>query len=594
MFDSRRGDARTIFTSALCTEQAGEPLRSLQRDNPDIDLKHLMRPNLFLQTLAAAATLASVPAARAQDSASARVSQPMFEPVVTVSGDSVDRLRVAQLEGRAPQGGLFLRSTSSLTDPRRAGLAPRPFTIVLPQATFVANSDLPFGQNDGAMWGGKGYNFRVLGGLTASFGPVRVVLIPELTYSTNYAISIDPLDLRFARPLPGNRSRFASPFNYVPYSIDWPYRMGDSAFSKLFPGQSSASVSFGNFEAGASTENEWWGPAIRNPILFSDNAAGFPHAFIRTGKPIATGIGVFEGRWIVGGLHESDYFDDDITNDVRSISALSLVWKHRAESGLSLGVARSVFSPVDGYSGVAGHAFDFVRGTDHPNALPVTDSTFTPGRDQIFSVFAHWMVPKYGLESYVEWARAEMPKSLRDFILYPNHTRGFSAGLQYAHTFSDNASRFRFQGEFTNVEQSGSYRFRPIGSFYASRAVIQGYTNEGQMLGAAVGPGSSGEWLAADYMRKEFEFGVNFGRTRPNTDAFFARSNPNRCFHDAMVYPGARAGVTTRFFRIEADYSKLTRYNAFFQRVRGCQTDESATGDRSWHYLSLTLSLLGW
>ena len=114
------------------------------------------------------------------------------------------------------------------------------------------------------------------------------------------------------------------------------------------------------------------------------------------------------------------------------------------------------------------------------------------------------------------------------------------------------------------------------------------------MLGSGVGPGSSGEWLAADYMRDNFQFGVNFGRTRPNTDAFFARSNPNYCFHDAIVYPGARAAVSTRWFRISADYSKITRYNAFFQRVRGCRSDETATGDRSWHYLSLSLSLLGW
>src|SRR4029079_10686857 len=110
-------------------------------------------------------------------------------------------------------------------------------------------SDLPFGQNDGAMWAGKGYNWRALGGVTATFGPVRIVAIPEVVSATNSPISIDPLDLRFARPLPGNRSSFGSPFNYIPYSIDWPYRFGDSAFAKVYPGQSSASVSFAQLEA---------------------------------------------------------------------------------------------------------------------------------------------------------------------------------------------------------------------------------------------------------------------------------------------------------------------------------------------------------
>jgi hypothetical protein len=507
---------------------------------PTLSSAFLMRPNLQIQTLAALAAL--IPSITfAQDSAATSRVAPLLEPVVTMSGDSVDHLRIAQLEGRAPLGGMFLRSTSSITDPRRTGMTPRPFTIVLPQTWLVMNSDLPFGQNDGAMWGGKGYNWRALAGITATFGPVRIVAIPEVVYSTNYAISIDPLDLRFARPLPGNYSRFASPFNYLPYPVDWPYRFGDSSFAKVHPGQSSASVSFSKVEAGVSTENEWWGPAVRNPILFSDNAAGFPHAFIRTGKPVDTGIGVFEGRWLIGALNESDYYDDDVTNDTRSISALSLVWKRRQASGLSLGIARSVFQNVEGMGSVPAHAFDWIKGTDHPNAKPVGDSTFSTGADQIFSVFAHYVFPRYGLEGYIEWARSEMPNSLRDFFLYPNHTRGYTAGLQYAHTFRDSVSRIRLQSEFTNVEQSGSYRFRPIGSFYTSRAVIQGYTQEGQMLGSGVGPGSSGEWLAADYMRDNFQFGVNFGRTRPNTDAFFARSNPNYCFHDAIVYPGARA-----------------------------------------------------
>lgn len=556
--------------------------------------KYLMRPILILQMMAAAALVAPATPVSAQDSTSAPAgSTRLFEPVVLVSGDSADRLHLAQLAGKASTAGWFLRTASSMMKPPAPG-AERPFSIILPEVWLNLNSDLPFGQNDGPMWGGKGYNWRALAGATVSLGPLRIVAIPEIVASTNYAISIDPLDLRFSRPLPASRSQFASPFNYVPYSVDFPYRYGDSAFAKVYPGQSSATVTLGNFKGGASTENEWWGPALRNPILFSDNAPGFYHAFLGTAKPLVSRIGVFEGKWIIGGLEESDYFDDDVSNNIRSVSALSLVWKRRQESGLTLGIGRSVFAPSDGYSGVPGHAFDFLLSTDRPNAVSPTDSTFTPGRDQIFSFFAHWMVPRYGLETYLEWARAEMPSSLREFLIQPNHTRGYSGGLQYAHSYGDGDAKLRFQMEFTNVEQSGSYRFGPTGSFYASRAVIQGYTNNGEMLGSGVGPGSSGEWLAADYVGSNVRFGINFGRTRPNTDAFFARFNPNRCFHDAIVYPGARAGFKTRLFNLSMDYSRMTRYNAFFQRVNGCQTDESAIGDRSWHYLTLKLSLLGW
>ncbi len=538
---------------------------------------------------------ASASTAGAQDTlavSSGPVRAPSAIGMVTVSGDSLDRLRMSQLTGQTPMGGLLLRSTSSLLD-HGAGGRFRGVSVILPHLTTVTNSELPFGQNDGALWAGKGYNFRAMAGVKASFGPVQVIAIPEFVSSTNYSMSIDPTDLRFARPLPASRSPFASPFNVVPYSIDLPYRPGADAVRRIYPGQSSVSVSFGRLQAGAGTENEWWGPATRNPIILSDNAPGFPHAFLRTSSPLSAPFGQIEGRWIVGGLEESDFFNTDVTDDVRSLSAIALTWKRKPTSGFTIGLMRSVFAPVDGYSGVPANSLDFITGTGRPNALAATDSTFTPGHDQIFSLFGHWMLPQYGLESYIEWARAEFPQSFGDFFLTPNHTRGYTAGLQWVRQTAAE-SRLRLLAEFTNVEQSSTYRFGPIGSFYTSRAVIQGYTNEGQMLGTGIGPGSSGQWFAADYVGRSTLLGVTFGRTRFNNDAFFLKTNPHRCFHDVTVYPGARAGLTTRFFRLRADYSRLTRYNAYFQRVRGCEDDDTAIGDRASHHFSVTLSTLGW
>jgi hypothetical protein len=513
---------------------------------------------------------------------------PVAQAVITVSGDSVDHLRMSQLTGTAPLGGLLLRSTSSLMSGQRG------FSVLLPQVTTVTNSELPHGQNDGALWAGKGYNVRALVGLAAAFGPVRVILMPELVSSSNYANTLDPTDLRFSRPLPSTRSPFSSPWNVVPYSIDLPYRFGDESIQKIHPGQSSITVSAGPIEVGAGTENEWWGPAQRNPLILSDNAAGFAHAFLRTGRPLASPIGLFEGRWIVGGLKESSWFNNDPDDNTRSLSAFALTWRQRPSSGLTLGIQRSVFAPVDGYGGAFGDAFRFLGGVGHPNALPATDSTITPGPDQLFSVYAHWMLPRYGLESYIEWGRADFPASLNEMLTEPNHSRGYTTGLQWVGKRADSSPRVRLQAEFTNLEQSGTYRFRPNGSWYTSRAVVQGYTNQGQSLGAGIGPGSSGQWFAADYFNGGFQFGANFGRTRFNNDAFFLRSNPHRCFHDVTVYPGLRSGIATRFFRLRADYSKLKRYNAYWQRVRGCEDDATAIGDRSSHHFSITLSALGW
>ncbi len=423
-------------------------------------------------TFAAAWFLAAAQLSAQENSAQEQITQ----PVVTVSEDHAVR-------------DVFLRSTSSLTDPRLRGQTARPFVLFLPTVLLVSNSELPFGQNDGALWAGRGTNVRALGGFGITAGPVRLVLIPEVTHSANRDLTIDPTNPQFAPPIPSSRSVFSSPFNVSPYSVDLPWRMGTGAFSEFHPGQSSLTISAPSIEAGAGTENEWWGPAIRNPLVLSDNAPGFPHLFLRTRGPVNTPVGRIDARWIVGGLEESDWFDADETNDVRSISAIALTWKLRSSSPFTFGFSRAVFAPATGYGDAMSSVFDAFRNTGHPNARAASDPTMTPGPDQIFSLFAHAHVPAYGLETYVEWARADFPVSLRDFLEQPVHSRGYTAGVQWTTPVS-NAGSFRAQGEVTSVEQSTTYRFRQQGSFYASRAVIQGYTNRGQMLGSGLGPGS--------------------------------------------------------------------------------------------------------
>jgi hypothetical protein len=540
--------------------------------------------------------------AAAQDSA--RVvslsTEPFMQGVVTASGDSVDRLRMAQLEGRAAPGGLMLRSTSSLMDPARTGAQRRRFTIVMPTISFVNNSVLPYGQNDGALWAGIGPNARVLAGFTASIGPLRLVAIPELVYSSNDSMSINPDDIRFTMPLHLRRprNRFSMSWNQFPYSIDLPWQFGDEPIKKLYPGQSSLTLGAGPVEVGFATENEWWGPALRNPIIMSDNAPGMPHGFLRTSRPLGTRFGQWEARWIVGVLQESDWwtkFTQD--DDLRSLSAIAISWQRSAESGLTLGFLRSVFSVASSYGEVAGNLFDFLRNTGHPNARALTDGTMEPGKDQLFSIFARWAIPAYGFESYVEWGRAEFPVSLRDFLDMPNHTRGYTAGLQWVRPVGTD-SHVRVQGEVTNVEQSSTWQFRPIGSFYTSRSVYQGYTNLGQMIGTAIGPGSSAQWIATDYYKGPWQFGGMFSRARFNDDAYallpfsVETEYVRNCGHDVSVYPAIRAGYSARTFRVSAEFAPGTRYNTFFHNRTSCF--DGAGSDRANKNLSITLSTFGW
>jgi hypothetical protein len=548
----------------------------------------------FLQVMAATAISLQGMNAWAQSETTEQSQSRISESVLTVSGDSVDRWRFAELDGSAPLQGLMLRSTSSLSDPRRYGHVPRRFTIVSPYLRAIGNSELPFGQNEGALWAGKGANLRVMAGFTGTLGPIRIVAIPEIVYSVNSALSITPIDNVRGQELPPSRSSFSSPFNVYPYSIDLPYRFGPESISRVFPGQSSITITAGPVEAGAATENEWWGPALRNPIVLGDNAPGFPHAFIRTNGELTGPLGIFEARFILGGLRESDYFDDDFTNDVRSISALAATWRPTLKSRVTLGVTRAVIAPASGYSDVPGAFFDVFRNVGHPDARLLSDSTFIPAPDQIFSLFMRWVIPRFGLESYVEWARTDLPISVHDFLEQPNHSRGYTAGLQWTRVDSAAHSRFRVMGEITNIEQSSTFRFRPMGSYYTSRSVPQGFTNEGQVLGAGIGPGSSGSYFAADYFRGAWQLGASLGRTRFNNDAFFLLPGADRCGHDVTFYPGLRSSVTSRYMRIGVDFVAASRYNTFFQNIARTCVAGGGGSDRHNKSLSLTIATFGW
>ena len=214
--------------------------------------------------------------------------------------------------------------------------------------------------------------------------------------------------------------------------------------------------------------------------------------------------------------------------------------------------------------------------------------------EQIISLFGRWVMPESGLETYFEWGRTEFPKSLRDFLVYPNHTQGYTLGLQWSTPAFQQGGRARIQAEVTNLEQSSTFRDRPIGSWYTSRRVVQGYTNQGQVLGAAIGPGSSSQWLAWDYLAPTWSSGVYAGRIRWNEDMRSVFNWPfylEACNHDVSVYLGARAAKHTRLGFISADLALMNRLNAFFQKQSAC-TDDNSQRDIRNHALTITFAPL--
>ena len=501
--------------------------------------------------------------------ATASLTQPTRSArLVIVNGDSVDRWGDDQRLGLSPTNGYLLRSASTLTA-KSVLPAVRPIPA---EVHAVYNSQIPFSMNEGGTWAGRGVAWLVTGGFDAQLGKVRLLLAPQLALSTNRWWPIRD-STHFPPPnLPPNRNGngYMFPWYAAPYSIDLPLRYGDVNLARLSLGQSSLSVNAKALTIGFSTENEWWGPGVRNALILSNNAPGFPHLFLRSARPLDTRLGLVEFRWLSGALYESKWFDADPTNDIRSIAAFAATLTPHRAPGLSLGFARSVYSTASGSGPSLFRFLDVLRNTGHPNDRPFGDSTLTPGgSDQVYSIFGRWVMPESGVETYAELGRTEFPKSLRDFLIYPSHTIGYTLGLQW----NKPQGRFRIQGEVTNLEQSSSFRDRPIGSWYTSRRVIQGYTNQGQTLGAAIGPGSSSQYVAWDYLPASWRAGVYLGRIRWNEDMRSVYNWPDYlqyCNHDISYFIGGRTGWHTRLGFISADLTLARRINALFQRQSSC------------------------
>jgi hypothetical protein len=540
------------------------------------------------------------PADMSPDSAATAISLPLqvIDPRPLPPGQwlsifgshAVDHERLAQLAGKPEVVPMMLRSLSATVS--RTASEER-FGVLNLEVQIVNNSALPWSNNDGELWAGKGTNKRFAGGFFARFGRVQLVVAPELTSMPN-----DSFELRrpiIERPfIPNDRSQFALPWYVVgPYSVDMPTRFGNESLARLSLGQSSILVRVSKYELGFANENEWWGPGISNALVLSNNAPGFPHYFVRSARPLSTPLGQFDFRWLVGGLTESEYFDTTASNDLRSLSAGAITLRLKRPAGLTLGAARSVWGTATGWGDVPLRWLDVFRSTGRPNDLPVSDSLLYPGgRDQVYSLFARWLFPKAGLDVYTEWGRTEFPSSFRDLLVAPNHTQAYTIGFQWRRPGWTGDDFWRVHAENTSLEQSTTFRDRPLGVWYTSRRVIQGYTNRGQPLGAAVGPGSSGQNVRIDYTRPGWSFGLEGGRTRYNEDVRSIsdiQSFKRWCTHDVYLYWGPRASWWSRLGFAAADLTLGNRYNPWFQMQSGCPRGDAMVDIRNTTF-RLTLS----
>ncbi|HEX6938338.1 MAG TPA: capsule assembly Wzi family protein [Longimicrobiales bacterium] len=501
-------------------------------------------------------------------------------PDGALAGVYADYARAAELAGAAPLHPRVIRRPSAQRLlPVCAGAAPNPwrarlqvdsasapgelrFELVPPRWLTHINSAYPTDRNDGALWPGRGVAMSLQGGAAArwvlGWATISATLAPAVLFHENRDFDIRTVDA----------ARY-SPFVYPWHlgRIDWPQRFGESAFWVLDAGPSQLRVDVRGWTLGVSNENLWWGPAARYPLLMSNTAPGFLHVFTGTARPLDTPIGNVEGQLIWGWLEESDYFDFRSSNDRRLLAGIILDYEPRWLPGLFLGFSRAYLTgiPEEGLplADYIRRPYTHLRSNPAGGGNPLADN-------QLFSVFMRWAFPAVGFEAYAEWAREDHWADIDDLLMEPDHGQAYMLGFQKV--VPTGGRWVRLYGELAYLQSATTYRSgRPGVTFYTHTPLVQGYTHRGQLLGAAIGPGSDAQLLGADLFGDWGMLGIHFERVRRDNDAYY--ENWARYYgyrgHDVELTAGVRHHFFDGDFDIGWGLTYSTRKNRNFLGLNG-------------------------
>ncbi|MCH7475639.1 MAG: hypothetical protein IIA27_13335, partial [Gemmatimonadetes bacterium] len=437
---------------------------------------------------------------------------------------------------------------------------PTAFGLFMPEANFFWNSAFPSGQNDGAVWQGRGLTTQLTGGAFVRHGVLTASFRPSLIYTQNREV-----DLAVRDPA---RSVFANPWHPLRGStprIDMPQRFGDSVFTTLDLGETSVRLDWRGAVISASNETMWWGPGARNAIVMSNNAPGFPHLFIGTGRPVDIKVGKVEVLWMWGKLTESEYFDLVDDNDTRFITGVVFNFEPKPLPGFYVGATRVFMIDIPAGGLDLGDYVLVLQGLTKSSQATADNPLGDDERDQLISLFVRWLLPESGFEVYVEWARNDHNADVRDVLLEPGHSEAYTVGFQKVVVLADGRYA-RLRGELTHLERAKTTILRATPTYYVHDIVRQGYTQRGQVLGAGIGPGSNSQFLGGDVFTGRGRVGGFFRRHVIDNDALFAIVGPTQNFsiHDVAFTFGASAEVFAGEFAISASLEYTRELNRYY------------------------------
>lgn len=345
------------------------------------------------------------------------------------------------------------------------------------------NTKAPYGQNDGALWQGKGYNTSLTAGARLEAFGFEATFKPQVSWSQNREFDYMP-------------GVYGSEYSYFwKGNIDLVQRYGDSSFWTFDWGDTEIRYSWNNFTAGFGFQSPWLGPAFLNPMLGSNNAGTYPKFDIGLRKtkvymPYTDWyLGEIEGRAWLGYLTESYYFDNDSTNNHRQLTGFSVAYSPSILPGFTIGANKICIN------------YWKDKSAKYLNPLYSTNGSQTGNRideDQKMSLFTTWKFPQVGFEVYGEFGVDDYTGK---GFANPFHTAIYTVGVKKELSFFRRFQKFNIRPEiifeWSNFEMSQDFQLQwNYMGYYSHGSIAQGYTQNGQILGAGSGYFGTSQYIA--------------------------------------------------------------------------------------------------
>jgi len=261
---------------------------------------------------------------------------------------------------------------------------------------------------------------------------------------------------------------------------------------------------------GISSENLWWGPGRFNSLVMTNHAPGFIHYTFHSTRPLKTPIGSLEWQWVWGGKLQSSgtlppetqraygdrklYLPKDSLHD-RIFTGGVISWQPKWLKGLFVG-------------------FDLA-------SINYKNAGLKPA--QMGSIFARYVLPEEQAEIYFQYGRSDKMATVSN-LLQDTIPRGYLAGVRKLFPLSTKKSNnafFQLGIEIIQLQVPTYSLILQAKSWYTHPMIRHGFTNRGEVLGAAIGPGGNAQRFDISFLKNKWRVGLELERWLHNADFYY-------------------------------------------------------------------------